>query len=218
MVCQVRAKLRLRIVCKKVVAKVKASQPEGWSRVSMEEYKARLIAFSRAETNGERELIRHMMTQAKVAPSIACAFAENGQDFDLIEEATVAHGEIEEAKDRQLGRVADEVSNHEIQAAVQAVSTRQEQMERRIMELAAQVSNLAMVISSSDAPSGKTCSASTEATKTTKASGSASVVDGEDAASNAVGVTMRFCQTPITAAQLGNLWRTGEDAVGFLFS
>jgi hypothetical protein len=198
MVYQVRAKLRLRKVCRKVVAKVKASQPEGWSRVAMEEYKARLIAFSRAETNGERELIRHLTTQGQVAPSIACAFAEDGKAFDLIEEATVAHGEIEEAKDKQLGRImADVVSNHEIQAAVQAVSTRQEHMERSIMELTAQVSNLAMVISSGDAPSGTSCSASTGAAKATKASGVASAVDGEDAASNAVGATMRFFQTPI---------------------
>jgi hypothetical protein len=113
----------------------------------MEEYKARLIAFSRCETEAERQLIRHMMTQAEVAPSISSTFAEEGKAFDLIEEATAADGEIEDAKDTQ-SKPSENVSNLEIQSSVLALHNRQEQTEESIKELTGQISKLNVGIGS----------------------------------------------------------------------
>jgi hypothetical protein len=130
---------------RKVVAKVKVLHPNGWSREAMEEYKARLVAFSRAESEGERNLIRHMMTQANVAPSLSAAYNKMGDSFDLLAEATEAHGAIEEMKDVQFGRVK-ELSNDEIYQQVQHITQQQERMQHGLEQLTAQVSRLATAI------------------------------------------------------------------------
>jgi hypothetical protein len=145
LVRRVRAKLRLFEMFRKVVAKVKVLHPNGWSRDAMEEYKARLIAFSRAETEGERSLIRHMMTQAQVAPSVSVAYHNTGASFDLLAEATEAHGAIEEMKDAKLGRVK-EPTNDEIYQQVQHVTQQQERMQHGLEQLTAQVSRLTTAI------------------------------------------------------------------------